>query len=109
MNPESEIDQRTMSYADVVKVLLSIGNVRAAFINCMESELLLVTRNGFKISSLEILLNKLPLWIQNGCFPNDPNISYSFTCTKICRFRTIEIEGSPLRAKLMYPGIEKIL
>jgi len=108
-NPESNLDQRTMTYSDMVKALISIGNVRAAFINCIDSELLIVTRDGFKAKALDPIRERLPIWLQNSHFPKDPSTVYSFTCTKICRIRIVEIEGSPLRLKLMFPGIDQIL
>lgn len=108
-HPESNLDQRTMTYSDIVKALISVGNVRAAFISSIDSELLIVTKEGFKAKALDQIRERLPIWLENTQYPKDPCTIYSFTCTKICRIRILEINGSPLRAKLMFPGIDRIL
>ena len=109
MNAEDEIDRRTLSYGDMVKLLLSAGKIKAAFINYIDSELLVVIKDGFSPDSLDSVRERLPIWLQGISFPEDKSIVYSSSFTKICKITTVEIEGSPNRLKLMCPGLEKLL
>ena len=109
MNAEDEIDRRTLDYSDMVRVLVAAGKIRAAFINYIDSELLVVIKEGFDPKSLDSARERLPIWLQGINFPKDQSIVYSTSCTKICSIRTIEIEGSPDRLRLMCPELERIL
>lgn len=93
----------------MVKLLLSAGSIRAAFINYIDSELLVVTREGFKPESLDKARELLPIWLQGIQYPKDPSVVYATSYTKICRITTTEVDGSPTRLMLMYPGLERIL
>jgi hypothetical protein len=107
MNPETEIDRRTMSYGDMVKQLISAGNIKAAFINYIDSELIIVIKDDFTPQSLESIRERLPIWLEGA--KHDPGVFYSVSCTRICKITTTEIEGSPNRLLLMYPELERIL
>ena len=93
----------------MVKLLLAAGHIKSAFVNYIDSELLVVTREGFKPESLNKARELLPIWLEGIQYPKDPSIVYATTCTKICRITTTEVDGSPMRLMLMYPGLEKLL
>jgi len=109
MDLDDEIDRRTLSYSDMVKVLLLAGHVKAAFINYLDSELIVVIKDGFLPTSLDKARERLPIWLQGSKYSNDPSMVYSSSCTRICRITTTEIVGSPNRLRLMYPELERIL
>jgi hypothetical protein len=109
MNPEDDLDRRTLTYTDMVKLLMRAGNVRAAFINYLDSELIVVIRDGFKPESLDEARERLPMWLSGLKYPKDPSILYSSSCTKILGITTTEVSGSPNRLMLMYPELERIL
>jgi hypothetical protein len=104
-----DIDQRTISYGDVVKKLINTRKVKAAFINYINSELIIITREGFENLPLDDIRELLPMWLNGLKFPDDPKIIYSSSYTKIVRLTTMEFVGSPNRLKLMNPEWERIL
>jgi hypothetical protein len=109
---EEEIDDlvnRTFANVEIVKNLISFGFVKAAFINYLNSELIVVTKEGFKQQSLNVLKSRLPIWIESLYFSKDPSILWSTSSVKINKISTIKIVGSPLRLMLMYPELERIL
>lgn len=109
MDLDDEIDRRTLSYSDIVKVLLSAGHIKAAFINYIDSELIVVIRDGFTPELLDKARERLPVWLQGTKYSNDQSIVYSSSCTRICKITTTEVVGSPNRLRLMYPDLERIL
>jgi hypothetical protein len=109
MNPEDDLDRRTLTYTDIVKLFISAGNIKAAFINYLDSELIVVIRDGFKPESLGAARERLPMWLSGLKYPKDPSVLYSSSCTKILRIKTTEVVGSPNRLMLMYPELERIL
>jgi hypothetical protein len=109
MNQEEDLDERTMTNTDMVKLLISAKNVRAAFVNYIDSELIVVVNDKFKPESLDKARERLPIWLQGILYPKDPSVVFSTSCTKICRISTMKIEGSPIRLLLQYHYLEKIL
>jgi hypothetical protein len=102
-------DQRIVVYSDIIKQLMGAGKVKAAFINCIKSELIIITKEGFDNRSLDGIRKLLPIWMNGLDFPDDPKIIYSSSYTKIIRLTTMEFEWSPNRLKLMNPEWERIL
>lgn len=104
-------DNKIISFSDLAKILLSLGKIRSAFINYINSELLIITRDNFKQESLNELREQLPIWIEGQYHPKDPLIIYSCSCILIRRIKvvTLDLGNSPLRLKLQYPELEKLL
>jgi hypothetical protein len=109
MKAEEDIDSRVLTYSTMVKMLLSTKSIKAAFVNCIDSELIVITRGEFISESLDGVRALLPIWLQSIQYSNDPSMVYSASCTKILRVTIAEIDGSPTRLMLMYPYLERIL
>lgn len=109
MNIEQEIESRTLSYADLAKLLFSTKSIKSAFINYLDTELIIIPRDNFSQHTIDKIKDKLPIWLENIIYSQDPSVIYSSSCTRIDKIRIVEIVGSPLRLKLKYPGLEKLI
>lgn len=109
MNYCYDIDQRIVEQSKIARILVKSGVVRSAFINPQNSEIIIVVRDSYVEDSLNEMRKLLPFWLNQIHYSNDSSIDYSTSCTRVDRVRTLKIEGSPLRLKLINQSLEKIL